>query len=167
MQFSDIHIHALYGCDDGAQMLEHMHQMVDFAYADGTRYMCLTPHYNPGYFGENFDKTNEAFQTLAQYTEEKYPDLHIALGNELRYNPGCVKWLTEGKCRSMNNSKYVLVDFFELEAKKNISDGLEKILNVGYIPVLAHAERYRDIRGNIGFLKEIIWLILCLRMHMA
>ena len=154
MQFADIHIHALYNCDDGAKSIEEMHRMIDAAYVDGARYICLTPHYNPGYFGHNSDKSKKAFELLLGYTKEKYPDLQIILGNELRYNQGCEEWLTQGQCRCINNSKYVLVDFFEGEKKKNISDSLDKLLNFGYIPILAHAERYRDLRGVISFLKE-------------
>lgn len=154
MQFSDIHIHALYGCDDGAKSLEYMYKMIDAAYVDGTRHICLTPHYNPGYFGENSEKSKESFNLLSEYVKEKYPELQIVLGNELRYNPGCEEWLSKGQCRCMNNSKCVLVDFFEEEDKKSISKGIEKLLSVGYIPILAHAERYKDIRGDIAFLKE-------------
>ena len=154
MHFSDIHIHALCNCDDGAKSLEYMYKMIDTAYVDGTRYICLTPHYNPGYFGENSKKSKESFDLLLEYTKEKYPDMQIVLGNELRYNPGCERWLSDGRCRSMNGSKYVLVDFFEGENKKIISEGLDKLLSAGYIPILAHAERYKNIRGDIGFLKE-------------
>jgi len=154
MQFSDIHIHALYNCDDGANSLERMRKMIDASYLDGTRHICLTPHYNPGYFGENFSKRDEAFKLLLEYTKVKYPQLQIVLGNELRYNSGCENWLSEGHCRCMNNTKYVLVDFFEEESKKTISKGLDKLLSVGYIPILAHAERYKDIRGDDDFLKE-------------
>ncbi len=154
MQFSDIHIHALFNCDDGAKSPEDMYKMIDAAYADGTRYLCLTPHYNPGYFGENSVKSKEAFELLLQYTKNKYHDLQVALGNELRYNPGCEEWLSDGRCRSMNSSKYVLVDFFEGESAKEISKGLDKLLSAGYLPILAHAERYRKIRGNLDFLKE-------------
>ena len=86
MQFSDIHIHALCDCDDGAKSLEQMYKMIDAAYVDGTRYICLTPHYNPGYFGENTENVNKSFELLLEYAK-KYPDLQIILGNELRYNP--------------------------------------------------------------------------------
>lgn len=154
MQFSDIHIHALYNCDDGAGTLEYMYKMIDAAYVDGTRYICLTPHYNPGYFHVNADKSEQFFEILLEYSKEKYPDLDIALGNELRYNPGCEEWLSDGRCRCMNNTKYVLIDFFEGENKQIISRGFDKLLNAGYIPILAHAERYREIRGDIDFLKE-------------
>ena len=72
MQFSDMHIHALYNCDDGPKSLEHMYKMIDAAYDDGTRYICLTPHYNPGYFGENSTKINESFQFFLKYNQTFY-----------------------------------------------------------------------------------------------
>lgn len=154
MNFSDIHIHALYNCDDGADSPEKMYKMIDASYEDGVRYMCLTPHYNPGYFGENSEKVQSSYDMLLKYAGEKYPDLHIALGNELRYNLGCEEWLKNGLCRSMDNTKYVLVDFFDNDSKETISKGLDRILNAGYIPILAHAERYAKIRGDVDFLRK-------------
>lgn len=64
MVFSDIHIHALYGVDDGAETREEMLGIVGAAYRDGTRYMCLTPHYHPGYYGRNEERTAKAFEQL-------------------------------------------------------------------------------------------------------
>ncbi len=155
MHFSDIHIHALHDCDDGAKSQEYMYKMIHAAYVDGARYICLTPHYNPGYFDENKEESQKSFERLSAYATKKYPDLRLALGNELRYNPGCAEWLADGRCRSLNQTKYVLVDFFEGESKKIISTGLERLLNAGYIPILAHAERYWSIRGDMAFLKEL------------
>lgn len=154
MQFSDIHFHALYNCDDGPVTPEDMYKMVKDAYADGTRYLCVTPHFNPGYFGDNSEKIKESFDLLLEYVKNNLPDLHITLGNELRYNPGCENWLSAGSCRCMNNSKYVLVDFFEGDDKETISQGLDKLLSTGYIPILAHAELYKNIRGDLLFLKQ-------------
>jgi len=47
--FSDLHMHALFGVDDGPKTEDDMYAVLDAAYADGTRYMCLTPHFHPGY----------------------------------------------------------------------------------------------------------------------
>ena len=154
MQFSDIHIHALYNCDDGAKNLEYMYKMIDAAYIDGERFVCLTPHCHPGFFGENSEKIQESFKLLSEYAKDKYPDLQLALGNELRFDQGCAEWIADGRCLCMNNTNYVLVDFDETEEKSRISQGLNSILNKGYIPILAHAERYTKIRGNIKFLIE-------------
>lgn len=154
MQFSDIHIHALHNCDDGAKSLEYMYKMIDVAYVDGARFICLTPHYNPGEFGENSKQAQSSYNTLLEYSKERYPDLCLGLGNELRYNSGCEDWLSDKRCRSMNDSRYVLVDFFSGESKQTISNGLSRILNKGYIPILAHPERNAEIKGDLAFLKK-------------
>lgn len=151
MPFADIHIHAVCGVDDGSRTREDMFALVDAAYADGTRLMCVTPHFNPGMFGEHSERTLRMFDELKKYTEEKYPDLVLFLGNELRYAPNCHNWIYDGVCRTMGDTKYVLLEFSYSDSSAKIINGLEKMFNSGFIPILAHAERYphlsiRDIR---------------------
>lgn len=145
MEFADIHLHALYGADDGAKTEEEMQAIVDAAYADGTRVLCLTPHFHPGYFGDNVENVNTAFEKLTAYVRERHPQMQLFLGNELRYDRNCVAWLAEGLCRTLNHTRFVLVDFRSSEDCTELIHGLEKLLNAGYIPILAHAERYRNL----------------------
>lgn len=152
--FTDLHIHGLYGVDDGAKTAEDMFAMVNAAYAGGTRYMCLTPHFHPGYYKSNLDNTAQAFELLKGYAVQQYPDLHLALGNELHYSKDCVSWLADGVCLTLNNTEYVLVDFNEAEEPRTITKGLHQLLNAGYTPVLAHAERYSKLHWNLKELKE-------------
>lgn len=154
MEYADLHIHALCGVDDGAKTEAEMQAMVDASYADGTRVICVTPHYHPGYFGHNSEKTEWAFQTLTFYVQDRYPDMQLYLGNELRYSRDCVSWLQSGQCRTLNGTQYILVDFPESAEEKKISDGLAQLLNVGYRPVLAHVERYRSLWGKMHLLRS-------------
>lgn len=148
MIFSDIHIHALYGVDDGSKTEQDMWKMLEASYKDGVRYICLTPHFHPGYFGEHHTERDTHYQKLLQAVSKRYPDLQISLGNELRYADNSMSWLEHGDCRTLNETDYLLVDFYENEDAKNIQRGLKKLLNAGYIPVLAHAERYRKLNRN-------------------
>ena len=141
-EFSDLHIHALFGVDDGAKTEEDMHAIIEAAYSDGTRTFCLTPHYHPGYFGENAQSSLEVFEKLKSYCAEKHPDVKLAIGNELRYSQACVSWVAEGKCRGLNGTKRILIDFYEGEKSEVILKALHGILNSGFMPILAHAERY-------------------------
>ena len=156
MVFSDIHIHALYGVDDGAETREEMLGIVGSAYRDGTRYMCLTPHYHPGYYGRNEERTAKAFEQLSEYSAEHYPDLRLYLGNELHYMDGAVEWLHRGDCRTMNGTRYVLVDFSDHEPLNRIRLGLDRLLNGGYRPILAHAERYASIGGRLDEVRAMM-----------
>ena len=155
MEFTDLHNHALYACDDGPKSEKDMQSLIDAIYKDNIRYLCLTPHYHPGYFGENSERADRSFEKLSRYVSEKYPDLRLYRGNELRYDRGCVGWVKEGRCHSLNGSKYVLIDFSHNEEGDVIVKGTNSILSAGYIPVLAHVERYRKIAGNMEFIREL------------
>lgn len=155
MEYADLHIHALCGVDDGAKTELDMWAMVDASYTDGVRTLCVTPHYHPGYFGDNREKTDAVFYALAEYTYQTYPKLKLCLGNELRYSRDCLNWLDSGLCRTLNGTQYVLVDFHEAEVCRNIIRGLEQLLNAGYIPILAHVERYRSLVGEYSLLSDL------------
>ena len=75
MGLADIHIHLLFGVDDGAKDEDEMHAILDAAYQAGTRVLCCTPHFHPGYFGDNYDKVHAAFKRLSSYVQKTYPDM--------------------------------------------------------------------------------------------
>ena len=155
MNFADIHIHALWGCDDGPETEAAMRQMVDMAYATGTRVLCLTPHYYPRHFGENSEKSRDALACLQTYAAEAYPDLCLYPGNELRFSKGCDAWLESGACRTLNSGRCVLVDFQEGVSLSVLENGLHRLLSLGYVPVLAHVERYRALWGKTELLRQL------------
>lgn len=154
MTFADLHIHLLYGADDGAENEMQMRDILDTAYSDGTRIICATPHYHPGYFGDNVDAIRNAFTKLKQYAN-KYSDLKLYLGNELRYSPNCLEWLSCGDCKTINESKYVLVDFSKNENADYIVSSTLKLVNAGYTPVLAHTERYDEFHSDMREVKQL------------
>lgn len=144
--YADIHIHALCGVDDGAVDEETMHRMVDAAYADGTRVICFTPHWNPTLFRSDCEAIGRAYEQAVAYVSAQGYDLRLALGNELRYADTCVEWLREGFCKTLNGTRNVLVDFDEHEERQVILKALGRLLNAGYKPILAHVERYPAVQ---------------------
>ena len=125
-----------------------MQASVDASYADGIRTLCVTPHFHPGYFGDTDNYAETAYQRLEAYIQQKYPDMELYRGNELRYSRNCVSWLNSGRCHTLNGTQYVLVDFSEAAEAQRISSALEHLLSAGYRPVLAHVERYRALWGH-------------------
>lgn len=155
MQFSDLHIHAICHVDDGAKTQENMFQILDAVYLDGVRLLCLTPHYHLGYFGDNREAVQRRFAELQSVSESRWPGMRIALGNELRCDQNCVSWLDEGLCNTMNGTRYVLTDFLEGESRSFILNGLNELLRAGYQPILAHAERYRNLSRDLSDVREL------------
>ncbi len=162
MPFTDVHMHALFGVDDGPLSSEDMERMIEAAYADGARTLCLTPHCHPGYYDASPDEIDRRYEGARAMAAARFPDLQLLLGNELHYSPDCLSWLESGLCRTMNGTRYVLVDFREDECETVIASAMAQFLNVGYIPILAHAERYRRLALNGRCLRELrtngIWI---------
>lgn len=148
MAFTDIHMHALWGVDDGPRDRTLSEKMILAAYEDGTRVLCLTPHFHPGYFGNNGDRVAEVFTKLQIFAREACPELQLYLGNELRYSSECISWLETGDCRTLNDTNHVLVDFSSGEKERNIIRGMNSLMSAGYVPVLAHVERYRELSAQ-------------------
>lgn len=152
--FIDMHSHALADVDDGALSFEDSCAMVDASYTDGVRMLFLTPHFHPGLFGDNREKSLRAFRELRAYAKQKYPKMVLRLANELHYSRDCISWLDQGLCRPMVG-RFVLVDFSCRAERKVIMDGLSRMLAGGYVPILAHPERYEKLSRGLEELQEL------------
>ncbi len=149
MIFADIHNHLLYGADDGAEDYAEMIKMVDIAYEEGIRFLCATPHFCPTEFGNNSEKSKQAFLELNEYCSKKYPDLKLILGNEAFYMDETLSWIKSGLCRTIGTTRYVLVEFNTNESERKILESVYAIVTAGYVPILAHAERYSKVSMNL------------------
>lgn len=154
MPYFDLHTHLLFGVDDGAATEAEMFAMLDMAYADGTRAVCLTPHFSPYLFGDTYDSSQAAFEILRAYAERTYPDMALFLGHELGYHNGCIEALEKGRCRTVAGSRYVLVDFPEDVEFFQIRNAVGQLRSAGYRPILAHAERYRCLDAHLPWIGE-------------
>lgn len=154
-EFADIHTHILAGVDDGAKDDETMAAMLSYAYQNGTRAICLTPHYAPELFGENVAKAEAAFERASRYAAEHLPGLALYLGNEIGYSSGSLEALRLGKCHTMAGGRYVLVDFFGLGSANLMAKAVDALCCAGYIPVIAHVERYDCLWGKINEIADL------------
>ena len=139
--FCDLHCHILYGVDDGAETIEEARALIDHAYSSGTRVICFTPHYNPLRALES-SGAEETFRSFSAEMKEKYPDLTLFLGAEVLYHQRICESLSRGACRTLNGTRFVLVEFLPDDDGQYIVSSLESIAARGYTPILAHAERY-------------------------
>lgn len=147
-RFADLHSHILYGVDDGAKTPKEALKMMKMAYANNTRVLCVTPHYDPRIKGDSPEQALLIYKLLTKYAEEKMPDLTLVLGSEIFYHNDFANALKEGKCHTLGQSRYILVEFSPLESFFAIQKAMDKIFAEGYIPVLAHIEKYKSLRDT-------------------
>ena len=156
--YIDIHCHMLYDTDDGPADKNEMLRMLSASHQDGVREICLTPHFNHSFYGDNKEKADNALSELAAEAKKRFPDMNLYQGNEIFYHSSCTEFIKSGNCCTINNTKYVLVDFSQNENKYNIFAALKSLICKGYIPILAHTERYSNLTvlsGDYEHIKDI------------
>ena len=143
----DIHIHVIPGIDDGSGSLEESLSMLRIAAAQGVTSVIATPHSSAFDFG--YDQVFREHAALQSAVSEQKIPVRIFLGTEiLCYESDMdeiIHYLQNGIYPTLNRTRYVLAEFFPNAAKKAIYYCLRRLQEAGFIPVLAHAERYHNL----------------------
>ncbi len=167
MNYFDIHNHILPGVDDGSQDLEESMGMIDIAYQEGTRQLVLTPHYMRHKNPYTRDELKLRFEEFKSAVHEKYPELTLYLGNEVLWDNGITDDLKAGLIQTMNDTKYVLVEFNIRIGYKEVYEAMRQIINARFRPIIAHVERYQCLFKHPERLDELINMDVTLQMNIS
>ncbi len=140
--FIDVHCHILPGVDDGAKDIEQAKEMLQIAYEEGIRAIVVTPHNYASHRSVTLWQMQEVIQKLNTLLQSWNMNIWLYPGNEIFYRSGVAEQLENGSIQTMAGSRYVLIEFEPTVEYSYLRDGLSEILNYGYFPILAHAERY-------------------------
>lgn len=143
--YFDIHSHILPGVDDGAKDMEETTRMLSIAYDEGIRIVVATPHYALGDRNASASKIKELFQEVSQMVKNLGKELQIVLGNELFYSSDIIEALRRGDALTIDGTRYILIEFPLNASYRDIRVGLHHCIISGYIPILAHSERYLNL----------------------
>lgn len=144
--FVDIHTHILPGVDDGARDLSQALSLLKHAAGQGTGALILTPHYRGRYHDNVREKLTAVFQELRQAAAVECPELELYLGCEIGYAMDVSEKVADGAVLTLNDTQYVLLEFQDDSFRSRILDGVLEVVNFGYVPIIAHAERYEAFR---------------------
>lgn len=141
----DIHTHILPGVDDGAGTWKDTLQLMQTAYAQGTIHMIATPHYSSRVDIDKLVSLRDQAQKLAQNAGL---ELTVSLGQEILYFEDLPIYLEQGKALSLAGSRYVLVEFQPNDSYQRVWRAVRELVQTGFFPIIAHAERYRCLRED-------------------
>ena len=151
----DIHTHVLPGIDDGAEKMALSYRMLRRSYKQGVRKVIATPHYAAYHWRTKPQQIQELMEKLAARVRKAMPDLELYRGQEIQYFEGMVEMLREGKLLTLAGSRYVLTEFLPTSSWSQIERAVRELTMAGYLPVLAHIERYQCLREK-GRLEELM-----------
>jgi len=145
--YVDIHSHLLPGIDDGAQTIEDSVGLTSALHGFGMAECITTPHVIQ-YFWEN---TPEIIKTNEKVTasELKKSQILIPFGAAAEYmmDDQFVKLFQSGNILTLKDN-YVLVEMSYINPPIQLYSILFDLQVAGYIPVLAHPERYLFYHNN-------------------
>ena len=146
---TDIHSHIIFNVDDGSYSIDESIALIKKLKSVGFNNLIMTPHYIEGsnFVCENNEKL-EKLEILREKVKEENIDINLYLGNEIFIGDYIVEGIKNNKIYTLNNSKYLL---FELPFHNQIlglADIIYEMKVAGYIPILAHPERYTYFQDN-------------------
>lgn len=139
MKLCDLHTHVLPGVDDGAPTMEYALEMLRNAAASDVAVLALTPHCD----GKQRLDLQDRFLKL-QLAAKDIP-VELVLGAEVRVTEHLPEYLEEGKLPTINGSRYLLTEFPPDTPAEAFCPMLQNILDLGYVPLVAHPERYEAV----------------------
>jgi protein-tyrosine phosphatase len=142
----ELHCHVLPGVDDGAADGSESGVALGRMYEQGVRQVIVTPHVNSSFLlrpksravvSESLD---EAWVTLLAVRDANFPDLALHRGSELMLDHPqpdlSFDWVR------LAGTRFVLVEFPGMSIPPRAADALAGLVASGYVPVIAHPERY-------------------------
>ena len=162
----DTHTHIAPGVDDGAGSMEMSLAMLRSEAEQGAKVVFLTPH-SSAFGGTWTAYTLERMQEVQEAAVKEGLPIRICWGCEIyterRQMEEILQNLKDRILPSMNGTRYVLAEFSTYRG--NIDEAkycLRRYLEEGWIPIIAHAERYCRTFAtveNVKILKDMGCLV--------
>lgn len=151
----DMHCHVLPGVDDGPETMEESMAVLREAVSQGISAMIVTPHFHPGRYRVDAARIREALGQTRRAIAAEGLKLRLIPGQECYYYSGLLGELEAGNALTMNGTRYVLVEFDEDTLYSKIQLAMRELTDGGYIPIIAHYERYQCLYRRVERLDEL------------
>ena len=152
----DMHCHILPAVDDGSNSLEESIEMARIAWNNGIDTIIATPHYIQDAKPFNRNHNSEVLEVFKKELMINKIGIEILLGNEVYVTPDAVKLLEMGEMATLNDSRYVLMEFPMMDIPLYVESLIYELKLKGFIPVIAHPERNAKIIENPNILHSYI-----------
>lgn len=145
----DLHSHLIPGVDDGARTLAEALDAVEAMTREGIRRIVTTPHLDASLLQDReaadarIKEVQAAFKELAIQVREKYPEVILWRGFEVALDVPDPDF-SDPRVR-MAGTRFVLVEWPRLSVPPGSTAALERIRSDGWLPVVAHPERYHGL----------------------
>lgn len=144
----DIHTHIIPSVDDGSDSINKSLEIVKNAIDNGITDIICTPHFRKPYV-QDYATIKASFDNFVSAVKENNIAVNLYLGREVFCEDEIIDVIKDGNF-CIENDKYILIEFSE----QNCDDICEIVYELalkGYIPIVAHLERYLGVTIEDAF----------------
>lgn len=140
----DLHTHLIPNVDDGADSIEETIRLAKAAVNEGIEHVVLTPHHNRYWVENEKNKVLKLTKKVEKVIENAEIPLTVSASQEIRMNEEFSDELFAGNYLPLDKKgKYYLVEFSWREFPSFAKTYLQRMIDAGIVPVIAHPERQR------------------------
>lgn len=152
----DFHSHIIPNIDDGSTSMKDTINMINEARQAGFTEIISTSHYIQKYYDlDCFEREKILDIIKKKVSEKKEINIKLYLGSEIYFTPEIIELIKNKKASTINNTRYLL---FELPMNTKplfVKEMVYELMQNGYIPIIAHPERYSYVQENIRYIEEL------------
>ncbi len=151
----DMHSHLLPALDDGASSLSDSIFLINELHALGYKKLICTPHVLSGIYDNTTDKIKTALALLNNELQNQNIPVEIAAAAEYMVDFD-FELMVDKKLPLLTFGKnYVLIEMSYVGASPNIEKVIFNLRVAGYVPVIAHPERYNYYHKQFKYYYEL------------
>lgn len=151
----DIHNHIIYGIDDGSKTLEDSIKLIEALIADGFTGAITTSHYRPELYKYDLKEYISNFNNVKEQLSSRNIKFELLLGNEAYLSEHLLQDLLDGKCLTLAESRYVLIEIISIIDLSITKKMLADLALNGFTPIIAHCERLVETKKDLANLLEL------------
>ena len=136
----DIHTHILPFVDDGSNSIRDSITLLKTACSQGVEAVILTPHHRPPHL-KSKERIIKHFERFSKQVQDEGIPIKLFLGQEVHVQNQATKLFKSGEVLCIANTNYCLVEF-DFSTYCDIPEAVYELRNAGYVPIVAHLERY-------------------------
>jgi protein-tyrosine phosphatase len=147
--YVDIHSHVLPGIDDGAKTIEDskflLENMIEFGFSK----VITSPHTIENIWNNTPETISKSLQFTIENLSELTAKVELKAASEYIMDDYFASLFEDGKLLTLKDN-YVLVEMSYINPPIQLYDYIFKLQVAGYIPVLAHPERYAFYHSDVS-----------------
>ena len=145
----DIHNHIIFDFDDGPRTLEESLEMLKIAADQGITEVFATSHFTEVISKDVENTYFERLNILREKVVEHNIPVNLYSGSEIFFHHFIHETVKKGRVTTLGNqNKYVLMEFPMYLMPNGVEEALYRLSMEGYIPIIAHPERYTTMHSR-------------------